>query len=161
MSQQFDGNKINEEYLMKIYLELVKDVDHPYELFKSGAQAQLNRDRAVIEKLEAELDATTKVYQMNREWVEDAKEKIAELNNEIDFLQTIRDSQGSMIKKLHDDKAKLVECVKFYADKDNWLENSYDDDIIVAIDCEIIEPNSNTAVGGKLARKTLAEMGLG
>lgn len=59
-------------------------------------------------------------------------------------------------KDAQEREAKLVECVKFYADEANW-NSGYDHSYIVGSD----ETKSRTKIiGGKTARELLKELGV-
>lgn len=69
-------------------------------------------------------------------------------------------------KKLREERDKLVECVKFYANKENWLysKESHIGGLIVVKDTWTDQPNAGAACfypeyGGKLARQTLKYIG--
>ena len=70
------------------------------------------------------------------------------------------------LKKLREERDKLVECVKFYANKENWLysKESHIGGLIVVKDTWTDQPNAGAACfypeyGGKLARQTLKYIG--
>ena len=66
-------------------------------------------------------------------------------------------SRDGEINRLTEEKGKLVETVKFYADQDNWYESSHENDIEFL---EIDSQDKEDYCGGKLARQTLKELGI-
>lgn len=81
------------------------------------------------------------------------------------YSKELHDSQKELTK-LQEDKAKLVEMGKFYANKENWLydKESHVGGLIVVKDTWTDQPNAGAACfypeyGGKLARQTLKDIG--
>ena len=83
-------------------------------------------------------------------------------------LNELRDDNMSelynVIKKLQEDNEKLVKALKFYADTNNWdAADGVHDSVIsgVITGADHYEPwgEAGTAVGGKLAKQVLKEIG--
>lgn len=73
----------------------------------------------------------------------------------------LKESQDKVIEKLKAENDKLRECVKFYANKDNWcFEISESGDYCYSVARWDDESGDGLETcGGKLARRTLNEIG--
>jgi len=86
------------------------------------------------------------------------------LQNAYETLQAHDEMLIATLDKLKEDKKKLVEALKFYADTNNWdAADGVHDSIIsgVITGADHYEPwdKAGIAVGGKLARQVLKEIG--
>lgn len=133
MTQQFDKKAAEEKYFdMSRFAYDKSKLDSS--LFVAGAEWQFNRDSAVIEKLEAELN-------LNKNLLAAANE--------------VSDEYSKRCQKLRTNQAKLVEALKFYSRIEVWGNGC------AAIDpCDTYTCELNVLRGGKLARKTLQELNL-
>lgn len=52
-------------------------------------------------------------------------ERVWELKSELDLIQAIRDGQGLMIKKLHDENKRYRDALEFYADDLTYTDRQH------------------------------------
>ena len=105
---------------------------------------------------EAEKSAYLVIYE---DRVKRLEKQIKELKEENVKLKAVTPSfdykwDFGKVCKLEEKNEKLVEALKFYADKDNWLVRDCDADTIYYDDCD----DSIAGHGGKRARKVLKEV---
>lgn len=124
-------------------------------------RAQLSEKERELAEVKAELDATEKVYRMNRQYVEDSKAKIAELEKQLgekdaELKDLVRLQAGEFYlvhHKSHPDPAE--EFVKaFNSLREDWMKLKSDVEYYSSGKCMFVTGEINTDRG----LKTLADL---
>lgn len=91
-----------------------------------------------------------------------ANRLVVDLARQLTSLQSAFDDRVRVIEMQLEDKKKLVEALKFYANQKSWYGLSREMDMIELSDCEPAESiihDAGVMLGGKRARQALKEVG--